>query len=544
MAQSQPSHGGVLHGGPPYGGFAFGYGLDTFGADFDDQSVPPPPPAGGELLSENEQQLMQNLCGQAGPNGDALGLFAEGLPLLHTDNWISHTDVVGHNVSYGPVPERVLESVFPDLAAIGMLSQESLPFGQASNLTSPTSTAQQFQQSYPYHRPHQFQQPHQFHQPQQLQHSFADQHPHDVLAAATALSRGNAAQFGIVFDQSRASAPAQHQTAGPSGNAAHQLPTRNGSNSLGEMLFDALSRPETYAPRATQPVNEVQFGSDPNFNRANFVPRSERETTNALQAAQLATLGCLERNVSAAPTRAPSPTSWSPTGQEDARRRSSVLSPVRLRTATHNPLTPDEPENGDVGPARKRRKSNRTDEPDGENGLATAPRRPSLTTALPRRRKQPSPLTPEADANAPPGATKIRQNGSSITTTKKASGAKGKGAAAGNKPRGNLTEEQKRENHIRSERKRREAIKDGFDSLTSYVVPLKHTSVSKAAQLDIAFEWMLELRKHNTELLQMLRDTDPDPVRFDVAEYNRARLVPPWLHTPPAGAEVGLGRVA
>ncbi|KAJ4306862.1 hypothetical protein N0V88_000233 [Collariella sp. IMI 366227] len=416
MAQSQSAHGGLLHSGPPHDAFHFSYGLDTF-ADFDDQNIPPPPP-GGDLLSENEQQLMQNLCGQAGPNGDGLGFFAEGLPLLHTDNWISHTDVIGHNVSYGPVPERVLEAAFPDLAAIGLLSQQSLPYTQPSNLSMPASSSHQFQRPHQYQRPHQFQQPQyqqspQFQQPQQVGLPFADQHPQDVLAAASALSRGNQAHFGVLFDQTQAAA--QHHQAGPSTNPVRQLPVRNGPNSLSDMLFDVLSRSEPYAPRTSQaPVNEMQFGSDPNFNRASFVPRSERETTNALHEQQMATLGCLERNVSAAPTRAASPTSWSPpTIPEEGRRRSSVLSPVRLRTVTtHNPLTPDELEHNDAGPARKRRKSNRTDEADGDNV-------PSNT-------------------------------------------AKGKAAAAAaaNKARGNLSEQQKRENHIRSERKRREAIKD------------------------------------------------------------------------------------
>ncbi|SPQ27676.1 e6ab85d5-66dc-48c7-9bfa-0f9f7438cb87 [Thermothielavioides terrestris] len=42
-------------------------------------------------------------------------------------------------------------------------------------------------------------------------------------------------------------------------------------------------------------AEEVQFGSDPNFNREKFVPPSESETSQAMSAQQIATLGCLQR---------------------------------------------------------------------------------------------------------------------------------------------------------------------------------------------------------------------------------------------------------
>jgi heteromeric Ino2p/Ino4p transcription factor len=62
--------------------------------------------------------------------------------------------------------------------------------------------------------------------------------------------------------------------------------------------------------------------------------------------------------------------------------------------------------------------------------------------------------------------------------------------AGGDKPR--LTEAQKKENHIRSEQKRREAIREGFDRLASIVPGLEGQGRSEAVVLGGAIKLMRE----------------------------------------------------
>jgi hypothetical protein len=75
----------------------------------------------------------------------------------------------------------------------------------------------------------------------------------------------------------------------------------------------------------------------------------------------------------------------------------------------------------------------------------------------------------------------------------------------GAKPsRENLSEEQKRENHIRSEQKRRTLIKEGFDDLCELVPGLKGGGFSKSTMLTMAAEWLEELLKGNEALAAQL----------------------------------------
>ncbi|KAK9442015.1 bHLH family transcription factor [Metarhizium brunneum] len=66
--------------------------------------------------------------------------------------------------------------------------------------------------------------------------------------------------------------------------------------------------------------------------------------------------------------------------------------------------------------------------------------------------------------------------------------------------RENLSEEQKRENHIRSEQKRRTLIKEGFDDLGELVPGLKGGGFSKSTTLAMAAEWLDELLLGNKAL--------------------------------------------
>jgi hypothetical protein len=210
----------------------------------------------------------------------------------------------------------------------------------------------------------------------------------------------------------------------------------------------------------------VKFGSDVSFGRNNFTPQSEKETSEELEKKRVTYLGCLEVNKSAANTRPSSPV-------PDALR-----SPLKLKS--REPVFSAVKDDPDGPPARKRRKSRAKDEYDDADDS--------------HRRKRSKTDASLGSASPPPGTEgsgKRRKSG-------------GKGALTSKGPKENLSEEQKRENHIKSEQKRRTLIKEGFDNLCDLVPGLKGGGFSKSTMLTMAAEWLEKMIQGNDQLKERL----------------------------------------
>jgi len=235
-------------------------------------------------------------------------------------------------------------------------------------------------------------------------------------------------------------------------------------NTFRDMMFGSSGRHAT--PRGPHP-GDVQWGSDSNFNTPQYLPPSDRETTEALEKQQLSYMQCLEVNDRATTTSPSSPTADVPASPLRSRARRS-LSQVGGSDDADDP-------------PRKRRKSKVKVEADAHE--------PGLRTTGARHRKRRS-RTDGADFS-PPAETagKRRRSGTS---------------GALKQPRENLTDEQKRENHIKSEQKRRTLIKEGFDDLCIIVPGLKGGGFSKSAVLSQAAEFLEELLQGNAPLRQQL----------------------------------------
>ena len=78
------------------------------------------------------------------------------------------------------------------------------------------------------------------------------------------------------------------------------------------------------------------------------------------------------------------------------------------------------------------------------------------------------------------------------------------GAEASANVRENITDSQKRSNHILSEQKRRNLIKQGFENLGILVPDIKGTGYSKSVVLAQAGHWLEDLLKGNVELRELL----------------------------------------
>lgn len=74
--------------------------------------------------------------------------------------------------------------------------------------------------------------------------------------------------------------------------------------------------------------------------------------------------------------------------------------------------------------------------------------------------------------------------------------------------RENLSEEQKRSNHIQSEQKRRNLIKQGFDDLTTMVPELRSGSLSKSNMLTEAARFIRKMRDENNALEALVGPLD------------------------------------
>ncbi|GAB1313332.1 hypothetical protein MFIFM68171_03542 [Madurella fahalii] len=528
-------YGGSGHGN---GGLPFGYGVYPPEHEAQDTLVPPPT-SGPELLNNDEQTWMSNFWNSIESIDDSAMPGESLLGGIYTDNWC-FPQVVGHNVSYGTAANTLAETTYPSLAGIplhpwGIRSPDNVTLTAGSNAgqsNAGTGTTS-LQNGEHWGLDHKSSMA----ATRQPQHGLGEPNPSpEVIAAATALSSRHAHMSDLIFSSTHDMPPhaghsagsSQHQGfGGPSSNADQLPPNSDRSSSFSRAMFSDPFQTQSYPARPRPPVDEVRFGSDPSFNRVNFVPRSAKETTEAISAEQLATLGCLQRNVSAAPTRAPSPVAFAPPSPSRLVSMSSIESPVRLKTLTH-PLTPDEPEYGESDQPRKRRRSTKTTVASPQPSSASLPaaqqpnspvqgqrrststaaasaKRPSTTTPAPRKRKQPgaAPLTPETEAAA--AVADSRRRKSSATASGGKAAVSSSSSSAAKQPRANLTDEQKRENHIRSEQKRRDLIKDHFNDLGAIVPALKSGGYSKAAMLNLSADWLVEVMQANERLMERVR---------------------------------------
>lgn len=324
--------------------------------------------------------------------------------------------------------------------------------------------------------------PPQMNQPLQANHSHQShlEHRHtpdDVLTAAAFLHNGATHRHNSV--SSEPSYP-RRAIGPPVGHLRHQgieefreegrrsVSVDDHDNTFTEWMFGSQDRRQARNP----PPADMQWGSDSNFNQVQgFTPSSDRETMESLSNEQLKYLDCFKQSKSAASTRPSSPT------------HASMHPPANPRASGDVARRQQEVE----APPRKRRKSKNIKD---VNISELEPETPTTKTA--RRKK-----------------TKAEQaNSNSAPSPPVESGAAGKrrksGVNSAKASRENLTEEQKRENHIKSEQKRRTLIKEGFDDLCELVPGLRGGGFSKSTMLAMAGEWLDEIIKGNEILTRQL----------------------------------------
>jgi Helix-loop-helix DNA-binding domain len=320
--------------------------------------------------------------------------------------------------------------------------------------------------------------------------------PADVLAAATLLQNGhtrsqhtnNDVMFGS-HDLSMTMAPHLSHHTMPltmSNNLPRSRPTIPkqeeyfGDTYYAELMFGPAAGNGRLNPKGPPKDVDIHWGSDAGFgNGQGFIAPPGQESVEAIEQKLGHVLDCIEPHDSTAAS----------TNQN---------SPIAVRHAEPGRRHSDQALNGqdyaegdDDERPRKRRKNKMKEEDDDEDEDGVAVKGP-------RKRRTKSIAAPSSTTTTQsPPPPKRRKSGSSSAT----------------KPiRENLTEDQKRENHIKSEQKRRTLIKEGFDDLNELVPDLRGGGHSKSVVLVMAADWLENLINGNKILKARLQELERSKV--------------------------------
>ncbi|KFY28345.1 hypothetical protein V493_02970, partial [Pseudogymnoascus sp. VKM F-4281 (FW-2241)] len=238
---------------------------------------------------------------------------------------------------------------------------------------------------------------------------------------------------------------------------------------------------------------EIKWGSDSGFTAGRrFVAPPNMITRDEIDESMISTLECLQPGSNAS-TRPSSPAPGSKFLHPHDRRLEMISEGAR-------------DDDGDGGERPKKRKKNKGKEGVYDSDALEQPAAHSQSqsqtpNAKPPRKRRPKSFNASATSDSQPRASPPLHKRLKPTTTTTTSAGSGGGSIPPPKmARENLTEDQKRENHIKSEQKRRTLIKEGFEDLNELVPELRGGGFSKSAVLVMAADWLEELVRRNEGL--------------------------------------------
>ncbi|KAI9741271.1 MAG: hypothetical protein M1834_002988 [Cirrosporium novae-zelandiae] len=248
------------------------------------------------------------------------------------------------------------------------------------------------------------------------------------------------------------------------------FPSSSRTLSLNDTMYP--SSPQTLTTLPSQKKDGLVWGSDPSIGKG--YDNVQEEVTGMM----MKQLECLERQETAPNTA----NNTAPPSPNMTKRHVVTQVPtVQCKSIRLNEqVEVDEgEENIDEARPRKRRKSKYKEEDSSDEETFS-----------------------RYNARKPKSISKSRRKPS---TSEGLSSRNQKSTSPKNKPtRENLTEEQKRNNHIMSEQKRRNLIKKGYEEVCELVPGLKDGGLSKSAVLAQAAEWLEELLHGNQQLHKQL----------------------------------------
>ncbi|RDL39261.1 uncharacterized protein BP5553_03601 [Venustampulla echinocandica] len=311
--------------------------------------------------------------------------------------------------------------------------------------------------------------------------------PDDVIEAATLLQNGSAgrprgAAQGTFFPPQDMSIPPSNGLIRPQYTQQRSFPGAHERSSsrneftpdtyYADMVFGRNPDKNPPRPRNNNQKLDIRWGSDTSFAAAQgFMAPSNQDTEAELERAHIQTIeSALKLDLGEA-------------GSTDNSHPTSPVQHFKPQLGNKSNSQVGDEADPDSRPT-KRRKGKSHEEGDEDDIIPS-----SAQEAKKRRPTKKEPLESLAkDADA--------------SKRRKSSGTGGKSA------RENLTEDQKRENHIRSEQKRRTLIREGFEDLGELVPGLKGGGFSKSAVLVMAADWMEDLLRGNEMLRARLEQME------------------------------------
>ncbi|KAK8217380.1 hypothetical protein M8818_001633 [Zalaria obscura] len=320
---------------------------------------------------------------------------------------------------------------------------------------------------------------------------------HDVLNAADILSNTSQHQHQQIPHhlQSPVYHPGRQTPAdayAPNLTTQHTYPTsshipNNGhyhGSMDGAMAYGNAAYAHNHAvPRArnSAPGPMYQFGSDNTFTRNGYIAPSNQKSDEEIA-----------QNLMTYPRHLSQPQPSGTTSAEDT-YASSPVEQERLATGVTEYMYHDDGEDDEPieqPKARKRRKkSSSEDDRDYSPTSRPGPKVPKASYS-----EETKGVNPNSSRRRKSSAAAMQD---SSTTTKAGTAAAAAAAAAARK---NLTDEQKRNNHIKSEQKRRNQIKVSYEELGDLVPNLKQGGFSRAAAIQETIRYLEELLAGNEKV--------------------------------------------
>ena len=267
---------------------------------------------------------------------------------------------------------------------------------------------------------------------------------------------------------------------------------------LRNMFFGPVQNLNIQHPNIPE-ATHLQWGSDTGFYGNGFIPPPEQKTEAEVSKEALSQLECFEPSFSAGNTQPSSPV-MSRVRYRTSRGRKRSTSPMPNDTkveALGNDSPPHLVATTELGPSKRRRGLSK---PKIEN-----PGESVKVEARSDGKEEPSSQARAKKHSSKKSKSKVQ---SPVVQDR---GKKGKVANGEQKfSRDNLTDEQKRSNHIFSEQKRRNLIKQGFEDLCEMIPTLHDGGFSKSAMLTQAVDWLQDLLQGNERLRLQLKDMGVD----------------------------------
>ncbi|KAH0383540.1 hypothetical protein KCU92_g5248, partial [Aureobasidium melanogenum] len=275
----------------------------------------------------------------------------------------------------------------------------------------------------------------------------------------------------------------------PTSSSTTQYPSANGHfrASFDNSATNPHSHPQSHSSSSHQPSTPLfHFGTDNNFRQTGYAAPYQDLEASTIQHVEFArnmvhssndALSSVENSVPHTPDLTKAVHNYYPGSMQ-------ALATLADQTSTGES---DQPKN------KKRRKSKRGDEHDYNTSITSPAFHVNNSSPDGENTVADSDDHDNGDSNPKPSVKRRRAS----------SGANSK---LGSIARKNLTEDQKRSNHIRSEQKRRNIIKQGYEDLNELVPNLKTGGFSKSAVLTETTRFLEEIYLGNNSVETYLRN--------------------------------------